>query len=300
MDFTSLRSVRIRRSRGANWSRKPQFRPMRAVSAIAILMFGFTAWCPSANADSVKYSALDQIERNYPIAVTNPVDHVTQPALLAVNDAELTNVRPSGAGTTAPRGKIYLTFRATCGPEQLSYRSPGWGHFFSTMTPLPATALLYQTASGARYRATRVNAINQADNMDASSDDGLIDATYYFTVPTSERSGAIIIGPSQTMGMEYQGFVGQSLTPLTIGGPTTIPVDFPAHLTVAKIVAHRATSIDASTGANFLGVLSTIISLFLIASVYRAFRRRRLHTRDLDGVDKYEHAGHEAETDLTR
>lgn len=250
-----------------------------AVAATLISTVGY--WHSAAYADAAKMSAVDQIDQSYSIPVTNPADHVTLAAVLVVSGAELTNTRPDGSNVMAPKGEIYLTFEATCGPAQVPYTSAASGHFFSTMTPLPATALHYVSASGRRYPATRINAITQTNNNNAASDNGLFDATYYFAVPITNRSGSIVISPSPTVGTEFHGFVGQSSTALVVGGPTTIPVKFPKELTVMVPPApstNQSSSLSATKYALIMNLLETLVSAVVVGWIYLVIlRRRRWH-----------------------
>lgn len=232
-------------------------------------------WSSAAGASYVERSALDQISRTYEIPVASPEDHVTGPSVLFVTSATLDTDRPGDRAVHAPPGMIYLSLQATSRPVQHQYGEPGWGSFFSNMTPLPASALRYVTASGRPYPATRVDPINQTYNSDASADDGLVDATYYFTVPITSRSGTIIISRCQTMGTQYVGFVGGAPTPLDVGGPTRIAVQFPRQLTTASTPTTTIPVAPYTTAASFMNLSSTAISVLFIAFIYFAFRRRR-------------------------
>ncbi len=263
---------------------EPVRRPNRVLgfATQTSLVVALTAWCAPADAANVRMTAVDQIDQSYSIPITNPADHVTLTAVLVVSDAKLTNTRPDGSGVMAPKGKIYLTFEATCGPAQVPHTSAAWGHFFSTMTPLPAAALRYVSASDRRYPATRTDAIGQTNNNNGASDNGLFDATYYFTVPITNRSGSIVISPSRTVGTEFHGFVGQSLTALVVGGPTTIPVTFPKELTVMvppAPSADQSSSLSTTKYALIVNLLSTLVSAVVVGWIYLVIRRRRRRHR---------------------
>ncbi len=161
------------------------------------------------------------------------------------------------------------------GPIQRSYGEPHWGSFFTTMTALPATAFRYVTASGHNYAATRVHPINQTNNPDATTDDGLVDATYFFTVPISNRKGTIIISASRTTGVEYQGFVGNASVPLNVGGPFKIPLSFPKNLSIEAAKPRRTDITPGTTFAGALNLVATLLAAALVAFVTLVRRRKR-------------------------
>jgi DNA-binding SARP family transcriptional activator len=245
------------------------------------LIFGVVAaWVvfPSlpSSASTVRYRAFDQISQSYEIPVTNPFDHATWPSVLLVGSATLDTRNPEGSGVVAPTGMIYLSLQASSSPVQLPLSNPDSGNFFSNITPLPAAAVSYVASSGRHYPATRVNPVDQTNSPGPA--DGLIDATYYFTVPLSNRRGTIVISPCRSIGVEYQNFVGGSPLPLTIGGPTRIPVSFPAQLTVTTtpLPPSSGSQSAVATPASALNGLTTLAaSLIVLFTIVRARKRKR-------------------------
>jgi DNA-binding SARP family transcriptional activator len=229
-----------------------------------------------AAATVIRESALDVISTTYVIPVVNPGDGVSLPSILLVQSAELTTVNPSGITTNTPAGIIYLSLQASSGPIQNHYGDANWGHFFLGMTPLPATAFSFIAHSGRRYPVTRANPRHQSNDPNGTSDDGLFDATYYFTIPIATRSGRVVISPSRTIGSEYTGFQGSSFTQLKTGGPTSISVSFPNELTVTTTpTATRATTaLTASMGASFLNNMGLFVALVIGGYVTLKVRRR--------------------------
>ena len=238
-------------------------------------------WAP-ASANGIQQNAVEQIARSYQLSITNPATHVNLPAVLLVKSATLSTLSPDGSGTAAPTGEIYLTFKAACGPVQSPYGSPRWGHFYSTMAPLPAAALRYVTATGRSYPAKRINPISQANNPNSSSDNGLFDATYYFSVPVSTRTGTIVVAPSREIGTEYVGFVGGSSAPFDIGGPTRIALHFPAELTVTTTTTPTIPATAYTTFASALNVAGSLFGLVTVGIVLLALQRRRRHRSQPD------------------
>jgi len=232
-----------------------------------------------AGASMTKETALDQIDQSFRISVTNPLTRTDLPAVLRVLDATLTTDDPSANSNSPPRGEIYLTLRLSCGPVHFQNATLGPGDFFSTMTPLPATALRYVTASGRSYVSTRIDPINQANNPFASNDNGLVDATYYFTVPIRNRRGTFEILPSRTFGTQYEGYVAIGTATLDIGGPTRVALQFPKKLTVTTTTPHRhGQATETGNGTMFASMLnfaSTLLGVFLVGSFYLARPRSR-------------------------
>jgi len=233
-------------------------------------------WSIPAGASEAQKYAVDQISQNYEISVTNPVNHRDFPAVLLVQSAKLTTINPDGSGVTAPKGDIYLVLQASSGPVQLPLTNPG--NFFSNMAPLPASALRYVTPSGHNYSVTRSNPINQTYNGN-TNDDGLFDATYFFTVPLSNRSGTIVLSPFRTIGVEYEGSVGVSTSQLSVGGPTSIALTFPKDLTVVSNTrGSTPPSVSGSgNGTTFAGMLNFITTIFatLLVGIVIVRKRRR-------------------------
>ena len=249
----------------------------RIGSAVVVTGLAGVAGGAGASAADIRESALDVISATYVIPVVNPSDGVSMPSMLLVQNAELITVNPSGTMTNAPAGMIYLTLQASSGPVQSQYGDAHWGHFFLGMTPLPATAFRFVAASGLRYPVTRANPRHLSNDPNGTSDDGLFDATYYFTVPISTRSGRVVISPSRTVGSEYAGFQGGSLTQLKVGGPTSIAVSFPKELSVTTTpVAETNPTMGstASTGASFLNDIWLIAALAFGGYVTLKVRRR--------------------------
>jgi DNA-binding SARP family transcriptional activator len=237
-----------------------------------------------ANASVVRKSAVDFISTTYAISVVNPSDHVSLPSILLVQGAELTTVNPNETTILPPAGMIYLSLQMSSGPVQYQPSDANWGRFFSGMTPLPASALSFISTSGRRYPVIRTNPRITLYDPTASTDDGLFDATYYFIVPISTRSGTVVISPSRTVGLDYSSSQISSLTQLNIGGPTSIPVSFPKVLTITTTpaVATRSSTTTASpgaTGANFLNDVGDFFVLVFGIYIARWLRRRNRRKR---------------------
>lgn len=230
-------------------------------------------WPTPASASFVKESAVDSIEQSYRLPITSSEDGLTMPSLLVVASANLDTTSPINARLTAPTGTIFLTLHMSSGPIQRNYGSPLWGDYFSGLMPIPASALRYVAASGRSYSATRANPIDQTNNPNGASDDGMVDATYFFTVPITNRRGTLIISPTRTTGVEYHGFTGFAPVVLDIGGPTKVDLVFPKNLTVTAPSPTKSSPVAGETFQNELNLFATMLAGLLAALVF--LRRRR-------------------------
>lgn len=225
-------------------------------------------------------SSIDQINEVFTIQITNPSDGVTLPSTVFVKDAGLSTTSYAGISTHAPKGEIYLSFGAETSPEEDQYGQADSGHFFSTMTPLAPSDVTFTSGAGGQYVAKESNPLNQANNPNASSDNGLLDATYWFLVPVNTRTGVISIGPGTTEGVEFHGFVGQATTPLHIAGPISFKVSFPSKLSggVAGGSRHSVLppSSEALPTASFaaLNEVLSIVSLMFFGLIFWRVRKR--------------------------
>jgi DNA-binding SARP family transcriptional activator len=240
-----------------------------AVLATTTLLTTNTAANPVAG----QQFAVEQISHEFLLRVSNPTDGVSLPSVVFIKAAELSTTSFDGAHMLAPKGQIYLTFGANAGPEQLSYGQHNWGHFFSAMTPLAPSAVTFRSSAGHRYVAHEANPVNQANNPNAGSDGGLLDATYWFLIPSDTRTGKISIGPATTEGTEFIGSVGESTTPLHVGGPITFEVSFPKQLT-APVVRRPTTSDSIPPATSALNELLSIVSFIFLGFIFWRVRRR--------------------------
>jgi len=246
------------------------------------------AWATPAGASYVRSSGIDSVAQSHQIPVTNPADGTTLPSVLDFISATLDTENPVNKYAHARRGQIYLSLQMSSGPIQRDYGAPLWGDFFSGLTSLPATALRYVAASGRSYVATRVNPINQTYNPSSDTDDGMVDATYYFTVPITNRRGTLVILPTSTTGVQYHGFTGSSPVLLRIGGPTRFTLSFPKKLTIATPTPKRVVPVTApapgTTSANLLNFFGTVLAILLGVVFYMARRRARRRGRPVPVV----------------
>jgi hypothetical protein len=196
----------------------------RKTRLIAVALAGVVApLCAStvASADRPHSYATDQLALSYEIPITNPADGLSYPSVLLVSGARLDSQMPDGSGVNAPDGKLYLTVQMSSGPVQHNFGDPAYGNFFSNITPLPASAFACRPTKGQVFPATRSDPANESVTANADTADGLVAATYACLVPDNFRAGSVVIGPSSTIGTEYQNMTGGSPTVLHVGGPTS-------------------------------------------------------------------------------
>jgi len=237
-------------------------------------------------AATIEQTDTEQIAHDYEMPITNHADDITLTNVMTVASATLDNLNPDASGTSAPAGQIYLSLQISSGPPQVSMSNPNWGHFFSTMTPVSGSAWRFVASSGITYSATRVNPVDQTNNLNGTSDDGMVDATYYFTVPLSTRAGTVEFLPTRTLGVEFSGFVGSSPVVLSVGRPIKIPVRFAANLTVVTTTTSTTTTTinpwtyQTPTGSNGSGsqewLVVLLVLLILFIGGFEVRRRRGL------------------------
>jgi hypothetical protein len=175
-------------------------------------------------ADPVNSSLTDSVNRTFNVPITNPADGVTLNSVLDVASAHLSAFNNDGVNTPAPKGKAFLTLTMSSGPPQLNYPAPNWGHFFSGMQPFPGPAVTFTPKGGVPVSAVMTNPVDQTNNVNATSDDGLVDATYSLLVPDTTATGTLTFHPFVTNGVEYTGFGGSPGAGTPISGPEQLRV----------------------------------------------------------------------------
>jgi hypothetical protein len=248
--------------------------PLR--KGLSCLILAAVLWATTeAPSDAIlpRGSSIDEISQEFTLRVTNPIDHVTLPSTVFIEEAGISTAAFGGADVAAPKGEVYLSFVATSGTEQNSSNQADSGHFFSEMTPLAPSSIIFTSGTGRRFTANESSPINQANNPNADSDDGLLDATYWFIVPSNTRTGTISIGPATTRGCEYRGFWCQALTPLNVSGTITFTVSFPRELTTSSKPQAKTASppLSSSFAANDF---FTVVSVLFFGYIFWRIRRR--------------------------
>ena len=237
-------------------------------------------------ADPVNSSLTDSVNRTFNVPITNPADGVTLNSVLDVASAHLSAFNNDGVNTPAPTGKAFLTMTMSSGPPQLNYPAPNWGHFFSGMQPFPGSAVTFTPKGGVPVSAVMTNPVDQTNNVNATSDDGLVDATYSLLVPDTTTTGTLTFHPFVTNGVEYTGFGGSpGTTPLRVGGPTSLALTFPVATALPRQPTPSwvnepipATGIPGSGGiggGSGISVWVAVIALAVIGGGVAYWRRRK-------------------------
>ena len=224
-----------------------------------------------------------QISQRYTVPITDPSTGVTYQSVVLVRLANLDTRRPDGSGVNAPKSSIYLSLKWSSAPLAHAYGTPLWYVFYANMTPLPASSIVYVASDGTRYTSTRVDPIDPSQIGDATQNDGLLNATYYFTIPRSKRSGSVEILPSRTIGALFGPAGANDNTVLNVGGPTVIPVSFPKGL---EYISPSYNTHGQQVPPTWIDWFNPFVQWVILLSVigFAAFfvRRRRRRTRPTD------------------
>lgn len=270
----TMSQFKLSSSNGKKMKLLTRYAPLRKGLSCLVLMA--VLWATTeAPSDAIlpRGSSIDEISQEFTLRITNPVDNVSLASSVFIEDAGISTAAFGGVGVPAPKGEIYLSFTATSSPEQDSSNQADSGHFFSEMTPLAPSSVIFTSGTGRRVVAKEFNPINQANNPDADSDDGLLDATYWFTVPSNTRAGTISIGPATTRGCEYRGFWCQALTPLNVSESISFTVSFPRELTTPPKPQAKTASPPLSSSFAVNDFL-TVVPLLFFGYVFWRIRRR--------------------------
>lgn len=207
------------------------------------------------------------------VTITNPSDGARSASDILVESATLSTADPDESGRLAPAGQAYLTFTATSGVGPGIYNSPSQPVYFGGMSPMPASALNFVSTAGKVYPAVRLNPHTPMSEF-AQTDDGLVDATYYFVVPFDTQVGRIVIEPFRTVGYELN-FTTSGPFALDVSGPTTIPVSMPKRLS-EDAPGGGSSRPGATTGGELGSVMEWLVAAgVIIAGVALVVKRRR-------------------------
>jgi DNA-binding SARP family transcriptional activator len=155
------------------------------------------------------------------------------PSVVVVSSSSLDAFVPGGGAVAAPQGKAYLALQMSSGPLLDSQGNNG-AYWFSEMTPIPGSGITLTVPNGRRYTAIRSDPQNQSNNPNLTTDDGLVDATYYFEVPSDTNHGVVAIGRTTTVGTLYSDWTQSNPQSLFVGGPVRFSIGFPAPVAPAR------------------------------------------------------------------
>lgn len=236
-------------------------------------------------------SVTDTIGLTEQIPLTDPSTGTTWNSVVQVSSASLQAFQPGGTGAVAPPGKSYLTINMTSAPVQRQLGDPLYGSFYAAMTPLPGSDITLTDSASHSFTATQSNPGDPSSIPDSSTNDGLLNATYSFLVPDSFTGGTVSIGATTTTGATFTYFTQDSATGVTVGGPTTFPVSFPAPPkpavqttppwvgkptppTLASSSGGGESSTPGSSGGG-LSIWLAAVALVVVAGAAELFRRSR-------------------------
>src|ERR1039458_7568060 len=166
----------------------------------------------------------DQLGLTRQVLIRDPSGATSMAAVL-VSSATLAAFNPDTTITqAAPPGHAYLVLSM----QADNTAGVMGGNYLTEIPPIPASAVRFTSRTGRRYEATRSNVIGDSTDVSAQ-DDGLLDATYAFLVPSSTRGGIVSIGPVTTSGDTYDGYLNSDPPEtLQLEGPVRFSVGFPA------------------------------------------------------------------------
>jgi len=158
------------------------------------------------------------VNQTQSIPATVPADGFTSQETLGITSLTLTDFQP-GDPTVHPAdpNQAYLAIAGTDTSDPNPPAGyPSGSHFVGNFSALPGADLTLTLPDGQSSTATHVG----------SSSSGLLDGTYYFTVPSDLTSAALSIAPGSQLGAEYQVFTGNPAT-VDFSKPAAFTLDLP-------------------------------------------------------------------------
>lgn len=134
----------------------------------------------------------------------------------------LSAFNPDDTNAPAPARHAYLVLAMTSNTTQAELNS---NSYLLNISPIPGSAVTFTSSTGRRYAATR-SSVTASDP--STSDNGMLDATYAFLVPSDTIHGVVSIGPATTSGYTYTALVNsEAPESLAVGGPVRFSVGLP-------------------------------------------------------------------------
>jgi hypothetical protein len=168
--------------------------------------------------DPVQSSVNLDLNQTQPVPVTVAADGFAGEEILGVQSAELTYFQPGAPGIQpADPGQAYLAVTGTDASDPSP--PPGYpanSHFVNGFTALPPPAVTLTVPGGPPLPATHVG----------STTNGLLDGTYYFSVPADLSAATLSVTPGTVTGVEYPVFTGDTAQ-VTFPQPGTFNFTFP-------------------------------------------------------------------------
>jgi DNA-binding SARP family transcriptional activator len=211
-------------------------------------------------------------------------------ARVFIQSAELSAFNPAGGDTPAPNGHAYLVLDMVANMTNGEYYAD---NYLLNLTAIPGRAVTF-TSGHHRYVAMRSNA-HQPDL--STSDDGMLDATYAFLVPSDTRRGVVSIGPTTTSGQTYLGYLNSGpFDTVSVSGPTRFSVGFPRprptlHQPTPPWVGEPAPATGLPTKRGHapgggLPILAALLALAAAVALVLVTRRLRAHGTEPEGEEE--------------
>lgn len=231
--------------------------------------------------DPTSSSVTEQIGVTKTLTIHDPSfgDNVAD---VLITSAELSAFNPAGTDEIAPPGHAYLVLSMTANETQGEFYAQ---NYLMDLAPLPGSAITL-TVGSHHYEAQRSNVTQP---VQSSSDDGMLDATYAFLVPSDTVHGIVSIGPATTTGQTYDNYLDSGPTDsVTVSGPVRFSVGFPKAPAVESQPAppwwsepEPPTGLPSGSSDESGGV-SIALAVFVLAAVVLLILmfRRRAHLAD--------------------
>ena len=234
------------------------------------------------------------------ISFANPADGVSASSTFLLDSASLGYFDANGVALDNP-GQAELSVVA----ESDHVSGSGGQSYFSDLTTLAADRLTFTPTGGTPVGGSASVPAPVASGR-GINDDGLLDATYYFTVPATTTTGTFAVTPGPVTGTESDQFVGA--VPLTVTRSVPIALEFPPGSAepvqppppwTRTVTAAKSSSQDHSAPASGTAgssgsggaVIAAVVALGVVVLVVLAVvlgrrRRGRQQTTEMPADDR--------------
>jgi DNA-binding SARP family transcriptional activator len=227
--------------------------------------------------DPTSSSVTEQLGITKTVSIRDPTLGTT-PADVFITSAQLSAFNPASTDATAPPGHAYLVLTMKANLTSAEWNS---ANYLINITPLPGSAVTFTSATGRKFVAASSN-VTQPDQ--STSDDGMLDATYAFLVPSNTRGGIVSIGPATTSGQTFDNYLHSGpFDTIEIGGPVRFSVGFPKPPAAApqpkppwfdQPLPSTGLPSKSSAASDGLPVIAAVVLLLLLAGAILFIRRR--------------------------
>lgn len=138
-----------------------------------------------------------------------------------IASAELSAFNPGSTDQLAPTNHAWLVLAMQA---SLTSGEENSNNYLVNLAALPGSAVAL--TSGTHHYSAQRSPLPQPNT--STADDGLLDATYAFLVPSTTTHGVVSIGPAVTSGQTYLDYLNSGATDsMTVSGPVRFSVGFP-------------------------------------------------------------------------